>query len=327
MTSEQQLGRQLIARHSKSFALAARLLAAESRDRVAALYAWCRVCDDAIDLSPPATHAATLAELQRELRSIYAGESQPHAAAALFQGVVRDRRIPVEYPAELLEGLRMDASGQTYASTDELLHYAFRVAGTVGLMMCHVFGVADSRAIVHAAHLGIAMQLTNIARDVAEDWQRRRLYLPGDLLGPELFSELRARLGGELPRRCAQAMAPAVAALLRIAEGYYASGDRGLALLDHRAALSVRTARLIYAAIGVEIARRHYDVLAGRAVVPARTKARLALTAVVQQVGALPERWRARQRVAVPTARLSARQALRITAPEPVPSATPGAIA
>jgi phytoene synthase len=232
--------------------------------------------------------------------------------------VVRDCRIPIEYPAELLEGLGMDADGLTYSSTDELLHYAFRVAGTVGLMMCHVFGVADPRATVHAAHLGIAMQLTNIARDVAEDWERQRLYLPGDLLGVELFAELRARLGGELPRSCAQAMAPAIAALLRIAERYNASGDRGLAFLDWRAALSVRTARLVYSAIGAEIARRRHDALAGRAVVPARTKAYLALTAAVHEAASLPERWRARQRIAIPALRLSAREALCITAPAPV---------
>jgi phytoene synthase len=315
MTGDYAISRRVIAQHSKSFALASRLLAPLARDRVAAVYAWCRACDDAIDLSPPATHGAVLAELQRELRSIYAGEAQPQPGAALFQTVVRDCRIPIEYPAELLEGLRMDAAGQTYADTDELLHYAFRVAGTVGLMMCHVLGIADTRALPHAAHLGIAMQLTNIARDVAEDWQRQRLYLPGDLLGAEVFAALRERLGGELPRPYAQAMAPAVAALLRVADRYYVSGDRGLAFLDWRAALSVRTARLVYSSIGSAIARRRHDVLAGRAVVPGRTKARLAVTAVLQQAGALPVRWRSGRRIGVPAGQLSLRDALRLTAP------------
>jgi phytoene synthase len=311
MTTPYAAGRRVIAQHSKSFDLASRLLPPRVRDHAAAVYAWCRACDDALDLSPAAAHGALLTGLRRQLRSIYAGETQPDEIAAPFQTVVRERRIPIEYPAALLEGLRMDAEGQTYTGIDELLGYAFRVAGTVGLMMCHVLGVADARALAHAAHLGIAMQLTNIARDVAEDWARQRLYLPADLLGDDLFRALRERLGGELPARHAAAMAPAVAALLEIADRYYASGDRGLAFLDGRAALSVRTARLVYSAIATEIRRRHCDVLGGRAIVPGRTKVGLVVAAALQQGAMQVTRWRSRTRVCVPDARLSLREALQ----------------
>lgn len=312
MRADYAMGRAIIAHHSKSFALASRLLAPRARDRVAAAYAWCRACDDAIDLNPPHTHDGVLDALQRELRSIYAGDAQSNPSAALFQTVVRDCAIPIDYPNELLEGLRMDASGRRYAETDDLLRYAFRVAGTVGLMMCHVLGVSDARALANAAHLGIAMQLTNIARDVAEDWQRGRLYLPGDLLGGDRFAALERRLGEPLTADDAAAMAPAVAELLRIADGYYASGDRGLPFLDWRASLSVRTARLVYADIGAEIRSRRHDILAGRAVVPGRRKARLALLALGREIAAAPARWRRGKAAVAPSEQLALHEALHL---------------
>ncbi len=280
-----------IARHSRSFALAARLLPAATRARAAALYGWCRACDDAIDLGRPETHAAALAALGDELAAVYAGAPLDDPTAAAFQRVVRDCRIPRAYPRELLAGLRMDVEQCAYPDTDALRLYAFRVAGTVGLMMCHVLGVADERrALLHAAHLGMAMQLTNICRDVAEDWERGRCYLPADLFDAATYTALIARLGGPLPVDAAPAIAAAVRRLLALAEAYYASGDRGLACLGWRAAASVTTARLVYAAIGDVLARRDCDPLRGRAVVPAATKGRLVLRAL----------WRTAARRAVP---------------------------
>src|SRR5690606_24146896 len=99
-----------------------------------------------------------------------------------FAAIMRERGIPRRYPAELLAGLAMDAAGHRYEDAADLRLYCFRVAGVVGLMMSHVMGLADERALADAARLGIAMQLTNICRDVREDWARGRLYLPRALL-------------------------------------------------------------------------------------------------------------------------------------------------
>jgi phytoene synthase len=270
--------RRVLARHSRSFHLASCLFPRARRDEVAAVYAWCRACDDAIDLAPPSGQSAALESLRRNLGSVYAGEPQADAVASCFQEVVRRRSIPIEYPLELLEGMSMDVGFVRYARERELLVYCWRVAGVVGLMMCHVMGVSDPSAAPHAAHLGIAMQLTNICRDVLEDLERGRVYLPSEWLSAEVARELalgaQAR-SGSLPAKARRELTIAARRMLALADRYYASADVGLTHLEPRSALAVRTARLVYAEIGREIERRGFDVLAGRAVVPTRTKLRL----------------------------------------------------
>ena len=238
------------------------------RAEAAVLYAWCRVADDAVDLAPADARRENLLRLERELDDLYAGRPQSDLVLAAFQEVVNARAVPRSYPAELLAGFAMDLEKDRYATLDELLQYCFRVAGTVGLMMCHVLGVSDETALRRAAHLGIAFQFTNICRDVREDWQRGRLYLPLDLLAAAGAPRLDRHLGGELPAAAHAAVAAVVRRLLDEADAYYRSADRGIAALSPRCALSVRTARLVYAAIGARIAARGYDALSGRAVVP-----------------------------------------------------------
>jgi len=170
--------------------------------------------------------------------------------------VVAELQLPREYPEELLNGMAMDAVGQRYETLEELLQYCHRVAGVVGLMMCHAMGIADDRATVHAGHLGIAMQLTNIARDVAEDWSRGRVYLPLEWLGP--------LPANDCPLDDSRVV-PVVERLLCVADRYYASGDRGLACLDRRSRFAVRVARTVYADIGEAVRRTGCRPSAGRA--------------------------------------------------------------
>ena len=198
--------RRLISYHSKSFALAARLLPWASRRRALVVYAWCRRNDDAIDRTGPEDQQATLVRLRRELDAVYDDNETGDIVLDAFAAVVLGQHIPRHYPEELLAGMEMDARWRRYGSLSELLEYCYRVAGTVGLMMCHAMGVRDSHALQHAAHLGIAMQLTNICRDVLEDWHLGRIYLPFDLLGTVGLEWLPDHLGGDLPwpsgRRC-----------------------------------------------------------------------------------------------------------------------------
>jgi 15-cis-phytoene synthase len=263
------LARQVIAQHSKSFALASRLLPTRARTDATVLYAWCRRVDDAVDNA--AAERDVLAQLSHDLEAAYRGDTQ-EPLLATFGDVARARNIPRSYPMELLRGMAMDLEGTRYATVDDLFAYAWRVAGVVGLMMSHVLGIDDDSALVPAAHLGIAMQLTNICRDVAEDWQRDRLYLPDDVLARHGGKGLAHELGGPLPVSANPALRGAVRDLLELADRYYRSADRGLVALPWRAAFAIDSARAIYAAIGDELARRDYDVTAGRAVVTKRRK-------------------------------------------------------
>lgn len=288
--------RAVIERHSKSFALASRLLPPRVAQEAAVVYAWCRRADDAIDEQETGPAALALAHLQQELNELYAGLA-PAAELAGFATVVQARGIPRRYPAELLAGMAMDVLGQHYESTEELLLYCYRVASTVGLMMCHVMGVSDPAALRPAAHLGLAMQLTNICRDVREDWQRGRLYLPEELLRRHGGSGLAAELGGPLPESAVPACRGAMIELLQLAERYYASSDRGLEYLSVRCALGVNAARRIYSAIGSELARANWDPRAPRAVVPRSRKlwacARALWTALGRNAPGLSRRFEA----------------------------------
>jgi len=276
----------VIANHSKSFALASRLLDRESRDDVAVLYAWCRRADDEVDLAPSAERSERVDRLYDELAAVYERKRVADPLLLAFQELVHRRGIPKEYPLALLAGMRSDVGAVRIATTDELLVYCYRVAGVVGLMLCHVFGLSDENARENAAHLGIAMQLTNICRDVREDAERDRRYLPVDVLvscegqGSER----------ELVCRC-------VERLLVLADQYYRSADAGLHALPFRAALAARAARKIYAAIGNELASRRFDALAGRVAVPLAKKLALLVSAVLQELWERTRRPRGRARL------------------------------
>lgn len=288
-----QVSRATIAHHSKSFALASRVLPPASRDAAAVVYTFCRRADDAIDLAPAAERPAALARLREELDSVYREATPADPVLAAFQEVVRHARVPRVYPDELLAGMAMDTGGYHYRTTDDLYLYSYRVASTVGLMMTHVMGVRDDQALRNAAHLGIAMQLTNICRDVLEDWDDGRLYLPDDLLARHGVGGLAARLGQPFPADAVAAVAGAVRELLTRADGFYRSGDRGLIELPWRCAFAVRTARRVYAAIGARLRRRDCDVTRGRVYVSIAGKLWHLAASAAASAAELPRRtWR-----------------------------------
>jgi phytoene synthase len=278
--------RAILERNSKSFALASRFLAPAARDRAAAVYAYCRRVDDAIDDAPSAQQPRALAALKEELERCYSAELQALHDPALraFRVVALGSGLPQRYPRELIDGMAMDVLGATYASLDDLLLYCHRVAGVVGLMMCHVFGITRDDALLPASHLGIAMQLTNICRDVQEDWALGRLYLPRDLLAAHGAPALPARITGPFPNEppVVSAMQRVIRDLLHEADRYYASAEQGIVALPFTAGLAVRAASGLYHAIGLEVAARDFDPRQGRAVVPGRKKLALAARAGLQ---------------------------------------------
>jgi 15-cis-phytoene synthase len=282
----------IIAKGSKSFALASRILPPQARIDASLVYAWCRYVDDCVDASLPSTRATALARLREELAALYDDRPLSNPLWEALREVLRRRRIPQAHFDTLLDGMQMDVDGVLYETLDDLRLYCHRVAGVVGWLMAGVLGVSDAKALRPAAHLGIAMQLTNICRDVKEDWDNRRLYLPNGLLTGHGYGNLHHELGGPLPNQACPAIAATVSDLLSVADSLYASGDDGLAALSARSAFAVRTARLVYSAIGKRVRETGCDVHKGRAIVPLRRKLLLLLEAGATTLLALPERAR-----------------------------------
>lgn len=291
--------RRVIAQKSKSFSLAARLLPSACRDDVAVVYAFLRRMDDAIDLAPPHARSHALARMRAEVDAVYAGASLGEPILDAFAVVARRRAIPRLYVDELLAGMDMDVRRHAYASFDDLRLYCFRVAGVVGLLLCHVMGMKDAAALPNAAHLGIAMQLTNVCRDVEEDLEDGRVYLPRAMLGADLA------LVPSVDSPTRRAVQRVVRELLDRADRFYASADRGLVALPFRVALAVRVARRVYAAIGDRLRVRGCDPFAteserARVFVPLWLKLWLVLASFVASLRELPVRFRDRRRAAPP---------------------------
>ncbi len=271
--------RALLKTGSRSFFAAAHLLPARVREPATALYAFCRLADDAVDLEERdlAGKLGALTRLRSRLDRAYRGDPLPLAADRAFADTVRRFQIPRELPEALLEGLAWDASGKRYDTLSDLHAYAARVAGTVGVMMALVMGVRDPAALARACDLGAAMQLTNIARDIGEDAREGRLYLPlAWLQAAGIDADAWLAAPSFTP-----AIAGLVARLLKEADRLYRTGERGIADLPLTCRPGIRAARLLYAEIGREVARRGFDCVSGRAVVPASRKLRLLANAAV----------------------------------------------
>lgn len=262
-----------IRRGSKSFHLASLLLPAPTRRAALALYAFCRQSDDLVDA--PGDRAPALAGLRQRLDRIYAGDPDRHPCDRAFARTVHAHAIPKAVASALLDGFAMDLAGQRYETLDELKTYAGRVAATVGLMMTLVMGRGGPDALARAADLGLAMQLTNIARDVGEDARAGRLYLPLDWLRSEGVDP-HAFLAAPAP---SPGLARVIARLLAAADEFYRRGLAGTALLPADCRPAIRTAALVYRQIGVRVARSGHDSVTRRATTPLGEKLALALAA------------------------------------------------
>jgi phytoene synthase len=260
---------------SRSFYAASWLLPAYARRPAFGLYAFCRLSDDAIDEEGG---APALGRLQSRLDSAYAGRPYDHPADRAFADIVRRHHIPREIPQALLEGFAWDCEGRVYPDIESLHAYAARVAGTVGAMMTLLMGVRESAALARACDLGVAMQLTNIARDVGEDARAGRLYLPLDWLN-EAGIDPQDFLAAPAP---SAALSRVVARLLAEADRLYARSRDGVARLPPRCRPAILAAASIYAEIGREVARAGGDSVTARARVSGRRKLALLAAAATQ---------------------------------------------
>lgn len=266
-------GRELLEKHARSFRIAARVLGPDEADDAALAYAFCRTADDAVDEAPsPEEGRAAIDRLRDEARG--RAPSRPLVQAWLRMALRRG--VPVTAGWHLLDAIATDVGKVRVADDAELLRYSYGVAGTVGLMMCGILGATDARARPHAVDLGIAMQLTNIARDVAEDARRGRVYLPAS----------RLRAAGVDPEAVARGERSAgvqrvVGELVEMAEPYYASARSAAAWLPWRGRLAMLLALFLYRAIGHAVVRRGAAALHTRTILGRVRLGIAALTAVV----------------------------------------------
>lgn len=243
---------------SKSFATASKLFDPATRRSALMLYAWCRHCDDVIDDQQLgfATHRATddplarLAMLRALTHQAFSGATLKEPAFAAFQEVALAHAIPERLAFDHLEGYAMDVREVHYETLDDTLRYCYHVAGVVGLMMAQVMGVRDSAVLDRACDLGLAFQLTNIARDIVEDAEAGRCYLPQSWLTTE---GLTRENFADLSQRAA--LSKVARRLIAEAEPYYQSAAGGLKGLPLRSAWAVATARGVYREIGVKVSK------------------------------------------------------------------------
>lgn len=267
-------------RHGQSFTFASAFMPATERRRISAIYAWCRYTDDLVDV-PQGRAAETCLDEWLELsRAAYDGHVTGIELLDDVMPLARRDGVSFRHPEELVEGMRMDLRHEEYADMAALRTYLWRAAGTVGLWLAESYGVRDPWALQRAAQLGEAMQLTNIIRDVGEDLDRGRLYLPLDRLAahgltPAMLVEAR-RTGTPLGAGwCAL-----VEELIAVAEHDYAEARAALRVLPAGFRQAASVASFVYAGIHGAVRRIGHQTLHERAVTSRGEKIALALRAV-----------------------------------------------
>lgn len=273
--------------HSKSFFFASRFLPDDQRKSVAALYAFCRLTDDIVDEASEETSIeeinASLDHLKQIVINLSNGYTSTNPILHAFGDTIKKHRIPVEYMHELIEGVRMDLNKSEYYTEDELDLYMYRVASTVGLMMTTIFiSNPEPQILARAADLGKAMQLTNILRDIKEDYNKGRIYLPEETRN--LYGVTKADLED---REISKNLIALIKFETKKARSYYNRADLGIKKLPPSAAYTVKVASRVYGEILNEIKRRNYQILKQRAVVSKLRKVIIALKVRLSFIGKL----------------------------------------
>lgn len=253
--------------HSKTFFLASSLLPLHKRKAARALYAFCRVSDDLVDCG---THDLMEAlELWRE-RSLHDHVEDKDQVLNAWSNTRKFYRIPKYYGEQLIQGVAQDLVKVRYDNFDELARYCYGVACTVGLMSMYIIGFKDESAFQYAIRLGVALQMTNILRDVGEDWGKGRLYLPQDELEKFGISEEDIE-NGIVTDRWREFMRFQINRNRQL----YQDSLPGIALLNKDGRFSIGAAGEMYQLILDEIEKNDYDVFNKRASVKASKKLRL----------------------------------------------------
>ena len=269
---------QVLARHGKSFYWASFFLGSKLADRAARLYEFCRFVDDLADGDLP--HRQESLKDIRACLGQHSDQSNDLNIPELdnFLDLAQHNNIPLSAARELLDGMLLDQQPTQLSTERDLLRYCHAVAGTVGLMMCRVLECTQPRADSFAIDLGIAMQLTNISRDVLEDAKMGRRYLPANWFESVVSAEQIAAAETD----CQQSVAQAIDQLLQLSEHYYASALAGIRLLPFRSRLSIAIALRVYRQIGWVLRRQKLAWWKGRVMVGKAEKARLSARSLTE---------------------------------------------
>ena len=245
-------------RHARSFYFASIALPKDKQRAAYAVYAFCRYADDLVDAAAPgADRQSVLTDLAEDFDRMSAGDPGDSPFAPAFAWAVQRYRIEKQPFVDLLKGVSMDLGEVRIADWPQLRDYCYHVASVVGLMMARIFELRDEDGLERAVELGIAMQLTNIIRDVGEDYRMKRIYLPGDemeahgviaddLAAPRSNARLKSLLRAQIDR----------------ARDYYRRSEAGIPLLaDDGSQFTVWLMRHVYAGILEEVERADYEVL------------------------------------------------------------------
>lgn len=239
--------------HAKTFYLSTRFLPNEKQRSIFAIYALCRYIDDIVDETFDVNHKKdinpddvrrVINDLCERLDRAYETGSAESPILIAFADTLRSYHIPKHLPLELIEGVCMDLHQNRFQTFDEIYTYSYKVASVVGLMTSEVFGYSNNEALAHAIDLGIAMQLTNILRDIAEDLDRNRIYIPLEDLErfgiseQDMFNKVKDQRFYDLMHFQIQR-----------AKSYYQSADKGIPMLNADSRLPVYLARMNYSRI------------------------------------------------------------------------------
>ncbi|MBN3038549.1 MAG: phytoene/squalene synthase family protein [Candidatus Omnitrophica bacterium] len=255
-------------KHARTFYFTSHFLSKEQRYSTYAVYALCRISDDAVDIKEGAFTLEKLSQIKRDLQAVYNKKPLERDILLAFKETAERYAIPQVYFEELLEGVSMDLTQSRYRTFEDLYTYCYKVAGVVGLIMLKIFGYTDSRAKAYAVDLGVAMQLTNILRDIKEDFQRKRIYLPEEEM--ERFGVSEHDIANS---RVNQNFISLIKFQVQRARQYYDNALKGIKFIRGLRARFVALAmKDIYGAILDSIEKNRYDVYSQRAYVRIKEK-------------------------------------------------------
>lgn len=275
LQSSFEAARQITRHHAKTFYFSSFFLPRPKRAAAYSVYAFCRHADDLLDVPSSEPLTREREQLTDTLTRLYDGTADRLAFGAAFHQTVTEYAIPRKYFEELIEGVCLDRGKIRIATWPELERYCYLVASVVGLIMSRIFGLRDPAGEKHALALGTAMQLTNILRDIGEDYERDRIYLPTAELANFGVTEDDIR-----SRRVTPAFAELMKFQIARAWEFYADAEKGIPMLANDGSqFTVWAMRWIYAGILDEIEKADYDVYAKRARVGFARKVGLAFLA------------------------------------------------
>jgi len=261
--------RNISKKHAKTFYLASRFLPKKQQKPIFAIYALLRTVDDVVDTAEEKLEQGliTREEISRmleswktKLKACYAGHVENDPIMMAWHDTLKSYTIPIELPLDLMDGVAMDIEFKPFETFEELYVYCYKVASVVGLITAEIFGYSNKEALQHAIELGIAMQLTNILRDVGEDVNRGRIYLPLEDLRRFNYSSEEL-----MQKRMNSNFLELMKFQIERARSYYSSSDKGIPMLEQRSRFGVAISSVNYGNILTAIEENQYDVFSKRA--------------------------------------------------------------